>query len=152
MSSAPAKSYTIGGFVYHPHFRELVKGNTTTRLEERAAQALDMLCRNNDKVVSRDELIQEIWQGRVVSDNSVAVVISDLRKAFNDDARAPKIIQTVPKRGYRALDVTLQEEAVTAPITGHVAALSVARNKGLEYMGFAACISCSLALIVYFIT
>ncbi len=153
-NSTVTKSFMIGDHIYHPHLRELVKGAAIIRLEERTAQALDLLCEKSDLVVSREELIQEIWNGRAVSDNSVAVVISDLRKALNDDARAPKIIQTVPKRGYRALNVSLRQEngALNGALNGaSPAAVSTdSREVGLKYLSLAACIACSVALIIYF--
>ena len=71
------------------------------RLEDRAARMLTMLCRRQGEVISQQEILDEIWDGRVVSGNSVAVVISDLRRALDEDARAPAHVETLPKRGYR---------------------------------------------------
>lgn len=42
-----------------------------------------------------------VWNGRALSENSVSVVIGQLRRALDDDAREPKILETIPKRGYR---------------------------------------------------
>ncbi len=145
------KSFIIGEFTFHPHLRELIKGSTTTRLEERTAQALHILCRRSDEIVSRDDLISEIWQGRAVSENSVAIVISDLRKILGDDARAPKIIQTIPKRGYRALDVAPAENDYIPHNAEHAAVQPEHRNMGLDFMALAACITCSAAAIIYFL-
>lgn len=59
------------------------------------------------EVVSAEQILARVWGGAVVSDHSVAVVVSDLRKALGDSSRTPRFIDTVPKRGYR-----LRAEAV----------------------------------------
>ena len=63
-----------------------------------------MLCEAGGEVVSHGQLIEGVWHGRALSENSVAVVIGQLRKALGDDAREPKLIETIPKRGYRLRD------------------------------------------------
>ena len=60
-----------------------------------------MLCEAGGDVVSQEQLIDGVWQGRALSENSVAVVIGQLRRALDDDAREPRLIETIPKRGYR---------------------------------------------------
>jgi hypothetical protein len=73
------------------------------KLEDRAARTLALLCRNAGRVVSREAILAEVWGGRAVSENSVAVVIADLRRALGSEARAR--IVTITKRGYR-MDLT----------------------------------------------
>lgn len=73
----------------------------TVRLENRAASLLEYLCTHQGALMSHDDIINHVWEGRFVSPNSVAVVISDIRRALGDDARNPHYIETLPKRGYR---------------------------------------------------
>lgn len=91
----------IGSWLFDPAAQTLRRGDRTIRLEHRASRLLALLAARSGEVVSRDEILQAIWNGRSLSDNSVAVVVSDLRRALGDDARAPSFIETVPKRGYR---------------------------------------------------
>jgi DNA-binding winged helix-turn-helix (wHTH) protein len=91
----------IGGWEFSETSGELRRLTDVRRLEPRAAKALQMLCDADGDVVSQEQLIDEVWGGRALSDNSVAVVIGQLRKALDDDAREPRIIETIPKRGYR---------------------------------------------------
>lgn len=93
--------HQIGGWEFSPATGELRRRTDVRRLEPRAAKALQMLCDADGAVVSQEQLIAEVWGGRSLSDNSVAVVIGQLRKALDDDAREPKLIETIPKRGYR---------------------------------------------------
>ena len=93
--------HRIGGWDFSPATGELRRRTDLRRLEPRAAKALQMLCEAGGDVVSQEQLIDGVWQGRALSENSVAVVIGQLRKALDDDAREPKLIETIPKRGYR---------------------------------------------------
>lgn len=91
----------IGDWTFSPSSGELRRGDERQALEDRAARLLAVLARERGRVVSQEQLIAEVWKGRALSANSVAVVIGDLRRALGDNARAPKFIETVAKRGYR---------------------------------------------------
>src|SRR3954469_3839253 len=101
--------HRIGGWEFSPATGELRRRADVRRLEPRAAKALELLCEANGEVVSQEQLIAGVWSGRSLSENSVAVVIGQLRRALDDDAREPRLIETIPKRGYRlrtAIDET----------------------------------------------
>jgi DNA-binding winged helix-turn-helix (wHTH) protein len=94
---------SIGEWVFSPAGNELRRGAERRRLEHRAARTLELLCRRRGAIVSQDEILAEVWNGRTISQNSVPVVIKDIRQALGDDAREPRHIETVSKRGYRLL-------------------------------------------------
>ena len=96
-------SHRIGEWHFHPSSGELRRGAEVRRLEPRAAKTLELLCAAPGAVVSQEQLIREVWGGRSLSENSVAVVVGQLRKALDDDARDPRLIETIPKRGYRLM-------------------------------------------------
>lgn len=73
----------------------------TQKVEPRAMDVLVYLAGHPNVVVSKDELIDQVWDGDAKSDHTVAVVVSQLRKVFGDDPNQPKYIETIPKRGYR---------------------------------------------------
>jgi DNA-binding winged helix-turn-helix (wHTH) protein len=98
---ADASPHAIGDWTFHPADNELRGPLGKRRLEHRAARTLELLCARRGALVSRDEIVREVWEGRLVSPNSVSIVISDLREALGDDARSPRHIETVAKRGYR---------------------------------------------------
>jgi DNA-binding winged helix-turn-helix (wHTH) protein len=52
-------------------------------------------------VVSVDDLLRDVWRGRVFDDGIVYKKINQLRRALGDDRRTPRLIETIPKRGYR---------------------------------------------------
>lgn len=55
------------------------------------------------KIVSADEMLDTVWHGRAHADNSVYQAVAHLRKALGDDARQPRYIETIPKKGYRLI-------------------------------------------------
>ena len=86
---------------------------STTRLEAKAMQVLVYLAERVGRVVSRAELEEHIWAGRVVTGDSVIKAIAKLRRVFHDNAREPRIIETLPKSGYRLIaQVTRASESV----------------------------------------
>lgn len=94
---------SIGEWIFSPGGNELRRGAERRRLEDRAARTLELLCRRRGEIVSQEDILKEVWNGRAISRNSVPVVIKDIRKALADDARKPLHIETVSKRGYRLL-------------------------------------------------
>lgn len=78
------------------------------RLEPKAMDLLVFMASRQGVVLSRDELLAGVWAGTVVSDEALTNAIIKLRKAFNDDARHPRFIETVPKRGYRLVADVVQ--------------------------------------------
>jgi len=72
-------------------------------LQPQLIDVLDVLVTNAGEVVSRDVLLEKVWSGKVVAEESLTRAISELRKALNDKAGSPKFIQTIPKKGYRLI-------------------------------------------------
>ncbi len=80
---------------------ELRGPSGTIPMEPQVFQLLVLLIDNRDRVVSKDELIEHIWDGRIVSDAAVTSRINLVRKAIGDSGSAQSVIRTHPKRGYR---------------------------------------------------
>lgn len=73
---------------------------------------LVLLATSGGRVVSKREIIDVVWQGRFIAEASLTRTMADLRRALDDEARRPRYIETIPKRGYRlAAPVLLEEEA-----------------------------------------
>jgi transcriptional activator of cad operon len=81
----------------------LADDGVSRKLERRAMETLALLCAHAGQVVKKDELIETVWGRLAVSDHSVAMVISQLRRALRDDPRQPAYIETITKRGYRLI-------------------------------------------------
>lgn len=142
--------FTIGEWIFDPRADEIERPGEKRALEYRAARLLNLLCRRRGLVVSREDIVNEIWQGRTLSDHTVAVVISDLRKALGDDAKSPRFIETVAKRGYRLLaeEIAMPAPAAAAPASRPVfsrRAIAVACLAGAALIGGAVMLSRSQA-------
>lgn len=127
MTERQERVYRIGGWTFFPERNELQNGATRERLEDRSARLLEFLCERRGAVVSREEMTQRVWNGRTISEQSVPVVISELRKALGDDAKAPLFIETVSKRGYRLVDALPMD---ASQVAAHKAAENGATDAG----------------------
>ena len=78
-------------------------------------EVLVCLAQHGGSVVSKEELIGEVWADTFVGDDALIRCISELRRALEDDPKAPRVIETIPKRGYRLLE---KVEPLSTPRTG----------------------------------
>lgn len=95
--------FEVAGNPVDPAGLRVTVDGSTIRLEAKAMQVLVYLAEQASRVVSRAELEEQIWPGRVVTEDSVTKAIAKLRRVFHDDPREPKIIETLPKSGYRLI-------------------------------------------------
>ena len=75
-------------------------GEERRKLDPKAADLLAVLAERSGEVVSRDDILEKLWPGLVVGDDALPQAVSRLRKALNDTPKAPRYIETIPKRGY----------------------------------------------------
>ena len=94
--------FRIGEWLVSPALNSISRNGTSARVEPKAMRTLVYLA-EHPGVVSKDQLISAVWPDVFVSDDVLPGCISALRKALNDDARRPKIIETIHKGGYRLL-------------------------------------------------
>ena len=107
MSAKPEQHLKVGDWWYLPQQDKLVKIDDAGEITETAG--LDNLCQkalnyflmNAGRLVTRDELLSDVWGVRDVSDGRISRVIRVLRVALGDDSREPRYIETIPKRGFR---------------------------------------------------
>lgn len=104
----------IGAWAAAPQSNELVDGARRVKIDARAMDVLCALAARPGEVVSKDALIEQVWKHRSVTDHAVTVAISSLRNALGDDPKAPRYIETVPKRGYRLIAETGASADATA--------------------------------------
>jgi DNA-binding winged helix-turn-helix (wHTH) protein len=93
--------FIVGDWTAVPSRNLLTRRNEEIRLEPRVMDVLVHLADQADRIVSKEELIEHVWKTRFVTDDVLTVTIYALRKALRDDARRPRYIETVSRRGYR---------------------------------------------------
>lgn len=120
MSFRPEKQLKVDEWWYLPQLDKLAKLNTRMEVSELAD--LDHLCQsvlnffllNPGRLISKEELLKEVWQMTSVTDGRVARVISILRDVLGDDVKSPRYIETIPKRGYRFIAKVIEQEQLIA--------------------------------------
>ncbi len=98
--------FHLGRYTVLPRENRLRDGETTVQVEPKVMEVLLFLAKRKGEVVSREELIEEVWGGVCVTDHVLSRCISELRKALGDDPRTPSFVETIRKRGYRLIPRT----------------------------------------------
>jgi len=107
----------VDGWQIDAAAHRITKGAETRRLEPKAMQVLVLLAALPGVVVSRTELLRSVWGGAFVGNDAVSAAIIKLRRAFNDSARSPRVIETVHKSGYRLIAPITTSKPVHRPHT-----------------------------------
>jgi DNA-binding winged helix-turn-helix (wHTH) protein/pimeloyl-ACP methyl ester carboxylesterase len=81
--------------------RELQRSGEVIAVEPRVFDLLLFLVRKRTRVVSKDDLIAEVWNGRIVSESTLSSTIALARQAIGDTGEAQRFIRTVTRKGYR---------------------------------------------------
>lgn len=89
---------------------------TALKLSPKAFKLLLVLMQSPEKLVTKDELIDQVWEGRAVSDAVLTTATRELRHALKDAARTPEFIETVHGRGYRFLKPVAISRRETAAV------------------------------------
>ncbi len=95
--------FKAGEFLVQPDLNRLSGPQGSVSLEPKAMQVLLCLSDQAGQVVGKDELLQSVWPDTFVTEDVLKNAVWELRKAFRDDARKPRFIQTIPKKGYRLI-------------------------------------------------
>src|SRR5438034_7141548 len=137
--------FVTGEWTVTPSRNRLVRGDDEVRVEPRVMDVLVYLAGRADQVVSKEDLMQRVWEDRYVTNDVLTVTIYALRKALGDDARRPRYIETVSRRGYRLIapvetltraSAQIQAEAPTQP--------EAARPRRYSWAAFAATVALAM--------
>jgi TolB-like protein/DNA-binding winged helix-turn-helix (wHTH) protein/Tfp pilus assembly protein PilF len=113
-----ADAFHLAGCRVEPSRLRVTVDGVEARLEAKVMLVLVYLAGHAGRVVSRAELEEQLWPGRIVAEDSVTKAIAKLRRVFQDDPHRPRIIETVPKSGYRLIaEVTPIEQAVGGAVS-----------------------------------
>jgi TolB-like protein/Flp pilus assembly protein TadD len=105
--------------------RELRRGTELIDLEPKVFDLLAFLVQHRDRVVSKDDLLQEVWGGRIVSESALTTRINAVRRALGDNGTAQRLVRTFTRKGIRFVgEVTEISDPATPAV---VAATSIAQ-------------------------
>jgi formylglycine-generating enzyme required for sulfatase activity/DNA-binding winged helix-turn-helix (wHTH) protein len=109
-------AYRIGAYLLDPEAYELRRDGVLVPVEPQVFELLVFLIANRERALSKDEIIEGVWQGRIVSDATLSSRIRTARQALGDDGSAQRLIRTIHGRGFRFIgDV---EEVAAAASNG----------------------------------
>src|SRR5262245_27325367 len=102
------------------------RGDRAVDLEPKVFDVLRFLITRRDRLVTKEELLENVWPGTFVAPNALTRAVAQLRKALGDDADQPRYIETVAKRGYRFVAPVVIDgglAAAIAPAAGPAASI-----------------------------
>ena len=102
--------YQFEDFCLDIDLRELRRGRDLVALEPQVFDLLTYLIRNRERVVSKDDLIAAVWNGRIVSESAVTTRVNAVRTAIGDSGAEQRFIRTLPRKGIRFVGVVREEE------------------------------------------
>jgi len=93
--------YLFEDYTLDTERRELHRGADAVSITPQVFDLLDYLIRNRERVVSKDDLISAVWNGRIVSDAALTTRLNAARHAIGDSGNEQRLIKTLPRKGFR---------------------------------------------------
>lgn len=127
----------FGPFRFDARSRELSHDGEPVHLPPRSADLLLCLLDRAGELTTKEQIIDQVWDGAFVMDHSITEAIRVLRVALGDDARTPAYIETLPRRGYRFIATVLPVAIpLSAPVSVHVPVTVPARARTVAAGGW----------------
>ncbi len=103
MQTTGTANFVINDWHVSPTEGLIEKDDAVVHLEPKVMELLVYLASRQGEVVTRDDIEKDVWRGALISYDAITSTVIKLRKAFEDDARNPTVIATIPKRGYQLI-------------------------------------------------
>lgn len=117
MSVEIGHSYKFGEFTVDCDQKVLLRDGSPLPLAPKVFDTLLILVDNKGRIVEKDELIKRLWPNTFVEESNLTFNIQQVRKILGDNAREPRFIETVARRGYRFIaEVTKTQSAVASTV------------------------------------
>jgi DNA-binding winged helix-turn-helix (wHTH) protein/Tol biopolymer transport system component len=149
-------SFTLGDIQVSPSHNQLAARGQTVKVQPKVMAVLHYLACHHQRVISNEELIERLWEGRVVTHGSVQKSINALRSACAELIGDQELIAHYSKRGYQ-LTVTPQFLSPTQPDINEAAAIStqpkndsVTKRWLFAAAGIAASVLLVIAMLIYY--
>jgi TolB-like protein len=108
--------YRFGAHAVDAGSLALTKDGAEVAVEPQVFSLLQLLIENRDRVVPKDEIIEAVWDGRIVSDGTLNTRINSVRRAVGDDGKAQAVIKTFARRGFRFVADLADEADIAAEL------------------------------------
>jgi TolB-like protein/Tfp pilus assembly protein PilF len=130
--------YLFDNFLFDPERRELRCDGEPCAVEPQVFDLLEYLIRNRDRVVSRDDLLAGVWNGRIVSESTLASRINAARNAIGDNGEDQRLIRTILRKGVRFVGTVREADAErsTGAATRSSNALALPERPSIAVLAF----------------
>ncbi|RXT57696.1 CadC-family transcriptional regulator [Bosea sp. Tri-44] len=108
--------FAFGDYLLDPERRELTLRAQVVTVGPQVFDLLLHLIGNRDRVVSKDELLQAVWSGRVVSESTITSHINAVRKAVGDNGNEQRLVRTIARKGFRFVGEVEQAGQARQPV------------------------------------
>ena len=109
--------YLFEEYAFDTDRRELHRGADFVSVAPQVFDLLDYLIRNRERVVSKDDLINVIWNGRIVTDAALTTRLNVARTAIGDSGEEQRLIKTLPRKGFRFVGPVLEAQGTAGAAT-----------------------------------
>ena len=106
--------YLFENYAFDTDRRELRRGAELVAIPPQVFDLLDYLIRNREHVVSKDDLIDAIWKGRIVSETALTTRLNAARTAIGDTGEEQRLIKTLPRKGFRFVGTVREADGSAA--------------------------------------
>ena len=103
MEKRPGPAFLLGEWTVDPVAGTVARGEESIRLEPKVMAVLVHLVDHAGEVVTKEQILDHVWPDSFVAEAALSRCISELRRVLGDDAKKPRYIETIPKRGYRLI-------------------------------------------------
>jgi len=94
----------------------LKRGGREQYLRQQSFHVLLYLLERRQRLITKEELIENFWHDTAVTDNALVQCIAEIRKALGDDPRQARFVKTIPKVGYRFISAVEEETPAVSPV------------------------------------
>ena len=115
LEACQTMNFRFGHFYVDTERFELTHSDEVVALQPQAFSLLVFLINNHDRVVSKDEIFENVWQGRIVGDGTLNARINALRRALGDDGSTQSMIKTLPRQGFRFVGELVEPDPCAKP-------------------------------------
>ena len=132
--------FLFENFVLDASRRELRRKGVLIPVEPQVFDLLVYLLRNRDRVVSKDDLIASVWNGRIVSESTLSTRINAARRAIGDSGAEQRLIRTAPRKGLRFVGTAREGQVpldASAPMSPAIAKQEISFCKTQEGINLA---------------
>jgi len=116
MDRPPPIALRIGSWSVDPLTNQIARDGASVRLEARTMRLLLCLAEHAGETVTTNELMDRVWSGTIVTQDSIYQAVAALRRQLGDDPKNPDYIVTVPRKGYRMVAKVLSDSAGSGPV------------------------------------